>query len=239
MASSNHRDGERYVMSAPLYVINPNSLAGVTAGIQKALAHVPELPGIRIECLTLDEGPAGILSQYDADQVIMPLCKMVERLDDHAAGFVIACFGDPGLHAVRERTRKPVLGIGESSILCASQKGQRIGVIAVAASSIPRHLRIFSALGLFGNRVVAERAVGLTVAQVADPEASLRRLVEVGRQLRDVDGADVVVLGCAGMAYAQSALEDALGIPVVEPCRAAVGMALGRILTAAPTAENA
>jgi Asp/Glu/hydantoin racemase len=57
-------------------------------------------------------------------------------------------------------------------------------------------------------------------------------MIETGRALRDRDGADVLILGCAGMAGRRAALEDALGLPVVEPCQAATAMALGRIALA-------
>jgi Asp/Glu/hydantoin racemase len=40
---------------------------------------------------------------------------------------------------------------------------------------------------------------------------------------------DVIVMGCAGMAAHQAALQDALGIPVVEPSQAAVAMAMGQV----------
>jgi Asp/Glu/hydantoin racemase len=218
-------------MTQTLYVINPNSLERVTEGIDRALEGLRVLPGLEIKCLTLKEGPPGIQTQRDADSTIAPLGALVESLEPTAAGFVIACFSDPGIHSVRERTKKPVLGIGESGMLAAFMQGQRVGVIAVAATSIPRHLRYFGALGLLG-RLANERAVGFTVAEVADPALSLAKMISTGKQLRDEDGADVLVMGCAGMAQMRKPLEDATGLPVIEPCQATVGMAIGRLLTA-------
>ena len=218
-------------MTNTLYVINPNSLERVTEGIDRALDGLRVLPGLEIKCLTLEEGPAGIQTQRDADSTIMPLGALVDSLAATAAGFVIACFSDPGLHSVRERTRKPVLGIGESGMLAAFMRGQRIGVIAVAATSIPRHLRYFGAMGL-SARLANERAVGFTVAEVSDPALSLAKMISTGKQLRDEDGADVLVMGCAGMAQMRRPLEDATGLPVIEPCQATVGMAIGRLLAA-------
>jgi Asp/Glu/hydantoin racemase len=37
-------------------------------------------------------------------------------------------------------------------------------------------------------------------------------------------------MGCAGMARFRQPLEEAVGIPVVEPTQAAAAMALGRVL---------
>jgi Asp/Glu/hydantoin racemase len=51
----------------------------------------------------------------------------------------------------------------------------------------------------------------------------------VGARLRDHHGADVIVMGCAGMAALRNRLEQNLGVPVVEPVQAAVGMAMGSV----------
>ena len=55
-------------------------------------------------------------------------------------------------------------------------------------------------------------------------------MIDTGRRLVDEDGAHVIVMGCAGMAQYRAPLEDALGVPVVEPTQAAAGMALARVL---------
>jgi Asp/Glu/hydantoin racemase len=55
-------------------------------------------------------------------------------------------------------------------------------------------------------------------------------MIAAGRRLRDDKGADVLVMGCAGMAQFRDPLQDALGVPVVEPSQAATAMALGRVL---------
>jgi Asp/Glu/hydantoin racemase len=54
-------------------------------------------------------------------------------------------------------------------------------------------------------------------------------MVQVGRALREQHGADVLVMGCAGMARYRKPLQDEVGIPVVEPTQAAVAMAIGRV----------
>ena len=54
-------------------------------------------------------------------------------------------------------------------------------------------------------------------------------MIETGRRLRDEHGADVLVMGCSGMARYRAELEEAAQIPVVEPTQAAVAMAIGRV----------
>lgn len=214
----------------PIVVLNPNSNAEVTAGLDRALAPLRFADGPPIVCETLEEGPFGIETQADVEAVTLPLRRRVARGD--AAAYVIACYSDPGLHVCREATDRPVFGIAESGLLTALQRGERVGVIAILRRSIPRHFRQLRALGIV-ERIGGERPVELTVAELADEGRTWGRLVEVGRELREIDHADVLVLGCAGMARYRRRLEDRLGVAVVDPTQAAVTMALGTVALAA------
>lgn len=209
-----------------LVVINPNSSQTVTDGIDAAIAPLRSF-GIQIRCMTLAEGPPGIESQRQADLTVAPMLELAAAQTD-AAGYVIACFGDPGLHALRDQTDLPVVGIQEAAVMTALTLGQRFGVIAILPPSIPRHLRAFGAMGVL-DRLAGDRALGLGVADLADPGKSLDAMIATGRRLRDDDGANVLIMGCAGMARYREPLQDASGLPVVEPTQAAVSMALGQI----------
>jgi allantoin racemase len=211
-----------------ILVINPNSTVSVTRAIDDAMTPLRIPGGPEIACLTLDEGPPGVESQTDADGVILPLCRVIRDHEADAAAFVIACFSDPGLFSAREATAKPVLGIAECGILTALTLGHCFGVISILAGSVPRHLRYIGAMGL-GERLAGDLPVGLGVTELADARTALTRMIEVGRRLRDGHGADVLIMGCAGMARYRSDLEEAVRIPVVEPTQAAVSMAIGRI----------
>jgi allantoin racemase len=215
-------------MAQRILVINPNSTEAVTEAIDKAMEPLRLLGGPEIAALTLAEGPPGIESQSDADAVIVPLLQLIREQDREAAAFVIACFSDPGLHAAREVTEKPVLGIAECGILTALTLGHRFGVIAILARSVPRHLRMIAAMGV-RERLAGDLPIELGVAALVDERTTLRRMIAVGRQLRDQHGADVLVMGCAGMARYRDALEESVQIPVIEPTQAAAAMALGRV----------
>jgi Asp/Glu/hydantoin racemase len=214
-------------MGEAIFVINPNSTEAVTRGIDRACEPLRMAGAPRIECVTLAAGPPGIQSQRDVDGVVAPMLGLIADLDPRAAAFVIACFSDPGLHSARETTRKPVLGIMECGILTALTLGQRFGVIAILATSIPRHLRTINAMGV-SSRLANERAVGLPVVELADESKTSHRMIEVGKQLA-ADGANSIVMGCAGMAQYRDRVEQAAGVPVVEPTQAAVAMAIGRV----------
>jgi allantoin racemase len=215
-------------MSGTIYVINPNSSETVTAGIDAAVAPLRSSDGPEIACVTLAEGPPGIQSQRDVDSIPGPLLRMAANLENSASAFVVACFSDPGMHSLREQSRLPVLGIAESGVLTALTLGQRFGVIAILANSVPRHLRYFGAMGVT-DRLAGDLPIGLGVAELSDAGRTFERMSDVGKTLRDEHGADVVVMGCAGMAAYREPLEKTLGIPVVEPTQAAVTMAIGRV----------
>ena len=214
--------------SMRILVINPNSTEAVTRGIDQAVEPLRMAGGPAIECATLKQGPPGIETQQHVDSVVQPLLDLVRAKEAEYAAFVIACYSDPGLHSVREATKKPVLGISECGILTALTLGHRFGVIAILEKSIPRHLRYVGALGVT-DRLAGELAVGIPVVQLSNEEKTFRRMVEVGRALRERHGADVVVMGCAGMARYRKPLQDKIRVPVVEPTQAAVAMAIGRV----------
>jgi len=214
-------------MAERILVINPNSTEVVTRGIDEAVEPLRMAGGPAIDCVTLKEGPPGIETQQQVDAVVAPMVNLVLSKEKQYAAFVVACYSDPGLHSLREATKKPVLGIAECGILTALTLGQRFGVIAILRQSIPRHLRYVGAMGLT-SRLAAELPVNLPVVELSNAEKTFGRMVEVGKALRERH-ADVVIMGCAGMARYRKALQDELGIPVVEPTQAAVAMAIGRV----------
>jgi Asp/Glu/hydantoin racemase len=214
-------------MGERIVVINPNSSVTVTAAIDRAVAPLRMSGGPEIDCVTLAEGPPGIETQAHVEQVVQPLRRLVgERRD--AAAFVIACFSDPGLQLCREATDKPVFGIAECGLLTALTRGERFGILAILPASLPRHLRYVRQLGL-SQRFAGDLPLGLGVVELADRERALERMREVGARLRESHGADVLVLGCAGMADCRAPLQAALGMPVIDPTQAAVAMALGAV----------
>ena len=213
-----------------IVVVNPNSNEAVTRGLDEALRPLAFAEGPEIVCTTLAEGPYGIETQADVESVAMPLRRLIES-DNGADAFVIACYSDPGLHVCREGTDRPVFGIAESGVLTALARAETFGVIAIKQRSIRRHVRYLRQMGLT-ERLAGERPLEMSVAETASGEGTLDRLIAVGRELRDEDGAGAIVMGCAGMARHRRALEVALGVPVIDPTQAAVAMALGAVCVA-------
>ena len=219
-----------------ILVINPNSNQQVTRHLAEALKPLMFGNSPEIECMTLAEGPFGVESQADVESVTMPLRRLVAA-DNSADAFIIACYSDPGLHVCREATRRPVFGIAEAGILTALARGDRFGVIAIGQRSIDRHMRYMRQMCLM-HRFAGERPLNMSVAETASGDGTLARMIEIGCELKNEDGANTIVMGCAGMARHRDALEEALGIPVIDPTQAAVTMALGTVMFAQATSSS-
>ena len=214
-------------MRQRILVINPNSSADVTERMSRALDGLRFEAGPAIDCITLEEGPPGIETDRHIAQVAGPIVAAVEREQNTTSAFVIACFSDPGLHAAREASRVPVYGIAQCGYATALAVGERFGVISILSRGVVRHRRQIAALG-FLDRLAADIAIDMGVTELGQGEKVLGRMTEVGEELKDA-GADVVVMGCAGMAQYRRPLEDRLGIPVIDPTQAATAMALNAV----------
>ncbi len=215
-------------MSERILVINPNSTVAVTEDIDRALEPLRFQGGPGIECLTLAEGPPGIETQEHVDFVVAPIRRRVEAEDERAAAFVIACFSDPGVAEAREATAKPVFGISESGLMGAMARAGRVGVIAILEASVERHRRFYAARGI-ESRIAGELPLDLGVLDLSEEKVAFARMTEVGARLRDEFRAEILVLGCAGMARYRARLEAALGVPVIDPTQAAVAMAIAAV----------
>lgn len=214
-------------MADRILLINPNSSESCTRGIAEAVAPfaAPGLP--RLEVTSLPEGPPAIVTWRDWFAVAEPLCRFVER--EPAAAYVIACVSDPAIEAVRTVTDRPVLGPLRCAVASALARGaERFGIIAFTDRSVPRLRRGLQSMGIEG-RLAAMRPLNLPMEVLTDPIAPRRALEAAARDLAAA-GAEVVILGCAGMAGHRAAAEDAAGVPVVEPCQAAAAQALLAVL---------
>ena len=212
-----------------ILVMNPNSSLAVTAAIDAGLQPLRVSGGPEIAVDYLKSGPPGILTQRDVESVVMPMTDWARA--DSADAFVLACFSDPGLQSVREAAAgRPVMGIAEWGLLRALTLGERFGIIALAPASVQRQQRHVRQMGLH-DRYAGSWPVNASAEETAG-EAIRDRLAEAGRTLVARFGADVIVLGCAGMASHRRALQEVIGRPVVEPTQQAVAAAMGALLLA-------
>lgn len=203
----------------PIVVINPNSTVRISEQIGDAIETLESSVPVRV--VTSVEGPAAIESDQDVIDAVAPMLDLAASM--RASAFVVACFSDPGLDDLRAVAEVPCFGIAESSVLLAMAQARRVGVVSSVDDSLPRHARYWEHLGISG-RIVSDVAIGRGVLDLEGPEAFADTLGAARTVVNE--GAEVVVLGCTGLSHVRADLERSLGVPVIDPCQAAVSTAL-------------
>ncbi|PWC39441.1 aspartate/glutamate racemase family protein [Azospirillum sp. TSO35-2] len=205
-----------------ILVVNPNTTASMTARIGAA-ARTVAAPGSEIVAVNPPSGPASIEGYYDEALAVPGLLAEIERheRDGTIAGTVIACFDDVGLDAARSVATAPVIGICEAAMQTASLLGGRFAVVTTLARSVPALERLAQRYGMAGRCRI--HAAGVPVLALEDPASGAVDRVRAGiRRAIEEDGAESIVLGCAGMADLARSLTAEMGVPVVDGVTAAV-----------------
>jgi allantoin racemase len=194
-----------------LGLINPNTDRGHTASMSKAIDDALP-PGGEVSALAVSRGPRSIESAVDETFAAAEVLRAVQANRGYD-GYLIACFSDPGLHAVREITSAPVVGIGEAAYRAASLVARRFAVITTLRRGIPDIEDAVDAAGL-ARQCAGVLALEIPVAeQGAEFPATTQAIVELGRQAITQFGAGALVLACGGMSEATDAVTEATGVP--------------------------
>lgn len=203
-------------------VINPNTTAAMTAKIGDA-AQAVAAPGTRIVAVNPASGPVSIESHFDEAVSAIGVADEVRRGEvEGADGYVVACFGDPGLLAARELASGPVVGIAEAAFHMAAMIATRFSVVTTLGRTCVIAEHLLHAYG-FERHCRRVRAAEIPVLDLEDPTSgAYARIVEECLRARDEDGVGAIVLGCGGMADLAGAIGRDIGIPVVEGVTAAV-----------------
>jgi allantoin racemase len=207
-----------------ILVVNPNTSASMTDRVRRELEAVK---GRETELTVVNptEGPAAIESAADEALAIPPMLALIRKAAPRHDAVVIACFSDPGLDQAREIVSIPVVGIEESSLHLAAQLGRRFTILTSRAARVPAKVEHVGRLGL-SSRLASVRPLEMGVLEMdADPDRAVARILEVGSAAVREDGAEVIVLGCAGLAGHAAALGPALGVVVVDPSPVALATA--------------
>ena len=207
-------------------VVNPNTTASMTRMIEKA-ARTAAGPDAHVVAATSGAGPASIESHYDEALSVPGLLAEITG-GEPADGYVIACFGDPGLDAAREVAPGPVIGIAEAAMRTATYLARTFSVVTTLARTTGRTWELAHRYGV-APQCRAVRATDIPVLDLeSDPAAQARILLEC-RAAIETDGAEAIVLGCAGMADLCADLRRELAIPVIDGVAAAVAAVEGLI----------
>ncbi|MBM3570829.1 MAG: aspartate/glutamate racemase family protein [Alphaproteobacteria bacterium] len=181
-------------------------------------------PDVAVQVRANPDGPEAIESARDAALAAPGIMRSIAAAEDEGfAGAINGCFSDPGMAAIRQSVRMPVVGPGASALRLAIELGERFSILSPRAGGAEGRAR----LRLMGieNRLASIRPVGLTVIDIArNRDLAVERAAQAGQRAVTEDGADVLVLGCMSLAFQDAAakLQDRLGVPVINPVLAAL-----------------
>lgn len=229
-----------------ILVINPNTSDEMTRDIHEEATRYAR-PGTEVETVSPVWGPRSIEGHYDDVVAAAAMLEVVRERSGDFDGIVTACFGDPGLFAAREISQVPVVGIAEASMLVACTIAHRFSVVTVLPRVKPWIEDTIRLHGL-GARCASVRTTPLTVLECErDPTAAEREIVRAGKLAIEEDGAEAICLGCAGMGPLDKAVEEALGVPVLDGVACGVklleglfdyGLATSRVAAFRPPEEK-
>lgn len=211
-----------------ILVLNPNTSQTMSAEIAAGTRNAAH-PDTEIDCMAPYFGAAAIDSAGESYLSAVGVTDIVARLLDddrfrHDA-VVLAGFGEHGKDALQEMLTVPVFDIAECAAHVAQLVGRRFSVVTTLARSIaPIEDRLLLA-GLNAH-CASVRACGLGTAEIdADPTGAVAAIVAEAVRAVTEDGADVICLGCAGMAGVTAAITARVGVPAIDGVAAAIALA--------------
>jgi Asp/Glu/hydantoin racemase len=206
-----------------LLLINPNTTPSITDKVA-AMAHTVVAPGTELVAVTGRFGAAYVASRAAYAIAAHAALDAWAETPGPFDAVVLACFGDPGLDALRELSPVPVVGMADASIQAACQLGGRFGIVTGGERWAPMLREFVAARGL-SDRLAGIHTVTPTGADIArDPEGSLAVLATACAHAVD-GGADAIILGGAGLAGLAARLSYSVPVPLIDGVAAAVGQA--------------
>jgi allantoin racemase len=222
-----------------ILLINPNTSASFTDKV-RAIAQGAAAPTTEVVAVNPAAGPRSIECIYDELLSSAPtLQTALAHLDDCDA-FVIACYSDhPTVYALREITDKPVLGIAEASMLTACLLGRKFSVVTTNREWEPLLEDAVQHYGL-AERCASVRSTGMAVLalETAPPDVTEGMIIAAARAAVEQDGAEVICLGCAGMAGLDKKVAAAVGVPVVDGTVSALKLLEGIVAAGLRTSKR-
>jgi allantoin racemase len=207
-----------------LLVINPNTSREMTETIRLAAEAAALAIGVEVDTRCPVAGPESIEGRFDEIISAYWTLDCVMQIADRYSGIVVACYGPhPAIDGIREATDVPTMGIMEASILYALPLGSKFSIVTTSPRWQPLLEEGVRQLGV-DSRCASVRSSGLAVLDLdrLPPDAVRARLCDEARAAVRDDGAEVILLGCAGMAGLEDAVAQATGVPVVDSVRAGV-----------------
>jgi Asp/Glu/hydantoin racemase len=199
--------------------MNPNTTDSVTALVAQ---HVTAVAG---DAATFIPVTGRFGARYISTRASSAIAAhaALDAYAAHGAGcdaVYLACFGDPGLLALREVADIPVVGMAEAACIEAAKLG-RFSIVTGGALWGPMLTEFVATIGLAG-KLASVRTIAPTGGEIAtDPDAALAALAKACTACATDDGAEVVILGGAALAGLAERIQPDVPVPVL--CSVATG----------------
>jgi len=178
-----------------------------------------------IEVVSIKTGPSSIGSFYDKAFSLPEVLKIVDKCKSKFDAIVINCFSDPALYEAREIANIPVVGPGEASMMIALMLGHKFGVVQTSKNYEPWIELQARSIGI-ERRLVGVAGIDVPFLELEkDLKKTVRFFVNAARDLIKSKGAEVIVMGCTGMAPMARLIKEELEVPVIEPMATAFKVA--------------
>lgn len=209
-----------------VFVINPNATQSMTDMAVLSARRVAATGTLILSGTGNGSAPLSIEGFSDeALSVPSMLQKIVEAEASGAQATVIACFDDPGLDAAREVAKGPVIGICQAGIQAAMVLAKRFSIVTTLPRSVPAIEDLVQRYGA-GHHCRRVRCIDLPVLDIeSNSQHAFGLLATEIARARDEDGAEAVLLGCAGMSEMTEALSRATNVVVIDGVIVAVKFA--------------
>ena len=207
-----------------IIVVNVNTSESMTDIIAEAAGRYAS-PGTTVVTLRPFFGAEAVDCNFESYLSAVAVMDRVVAYDEPYDAVILAGFGEHGRDGLQELIDQPVVEICEASAHVAMMIGRAYSVVTTLRRSVPAIEDRLRLAGLW-DRCASVRATGMSTLEVdADPEDAVRAIVAEARRAVEADHAEVICLGCAGMAGLEEAITTELGVPVIDGIGAAVRLA--------------
>ncbi len=207
-----------------ILVVNVNTSESITRAITRQAQSVAA-PGTEIIGLTPHFGAESVEGNFESYLAAVAVMQRVMAYDQPFDAVVQAGYGEHGREGLQELLEVPVVDITDAAASTAMFLGHAYSVVTSLDRTVPLIEDRLRLSGLW-QRCASVRASGLAVLELEqDPERALQAIVQQAEIAVREDKAEVICLGCGGMAGLAEQIRQRSGVPVVDGVTAAVTLA--------------
>lgn len=202
-----------------ILIINPNSSDQMTKDIKDTIEKIDNY-NYAIDVINISEAPNVLESFEQYTTAASELIKKIKHFQDSKKfnydGILLACVGDPGLYGLKEICKVPVVGVAEGAISHALLLGYKFSILASSSKAKPMMESMVMGYGLM-ERLASVETLDVPIEAFMTNHDILREGLKNKANLAKEKGAEVLILGCAGMTLLGEELNSLVDMPVIDP----------------------